>query len=399
VRGSRRWRQKLLKEIQETPVDQLARNVLTYRRFRKRFLLDVYLDRCDDLASEAPQEGLKLAESAPEFARLTKLAEGTLDDDSAEMRAWMIIGTAHRALGAHREAEAAYNTASTFRASADDSASLRLRMAILRTDQGRHMTAFELADAAVSHFEARSRAHGRGRISETDHCSLATALVVRGFTQVAAYYQGENIDGMDRPVRDFVTAIKCSTDTTPKARRAALQNLIGMAGLAWIGEERIGLNPQETDVLMNDIIRKIRIAHGPASLSLAKALWVQGSARARLAGSMVPRARYPFRDALSIFEKQGRWEAVVQIRLEMAWWYLQCSDARGALQLVSPLLAPEMANRYPRHWLAVLQTLTTTCNLSTAADAIREIRGIKVPVPDCKAETEPRGRWESEAGW
>ena len=399
-KGTRRWRQKLLKEILETPVEELAERVLECRRFWKRFLLEAFLDRCDDLASDQPQEGLKLARSAPEYARLTKLAEGTLDDDGPEIRAWMVLGSAYRAIGSYIEAEAAYDSASTLRGSADDVACLDFRMAILRTEQGRFADAYELANVAVGHFEARLKSDRRASFRESDHCSLATALVIRGFTWAQARAQGEVIDDMSRPARDFISALKCSTDSTPKARRWALQNLLGMAALSWISDEKLGLNPAETDILMEDLIQKIRNAHGPKSISLARALWIQGSARARLAGSsLVPRARYPFRDAMSIFEYNGKWDDIVHIRLEMAWWCLQCSDTDSALELIAPLLSPDWADRYPRHWRSVLDSLRLTCTLKTAANAFREIRGIKVTVPDSDSEpvTESRGRWD--VGW
>ena len=205
---------------------------------------------------------------------------------------------------------------------------------------------------------------------------------------------------MKRPLSDFILALRCSTEATPKARRWALQNLVRMVGLSWISEEKIGLKPADVDVLMQSIIQKIRMAHGPKSISLATALWIQGSARARLASSaMVPRAKYLFCDALEIFADLGRWEDVVHISIEMAWWCIQGNDIAGAIEIIRPLLTPEWAPRYSRLWRTALENLLVSCSLKAAADAIQTTRGIKVKLPDPEGEIVSTSRWESDVGW
>ena len=112
------------------------------------------------------------------------------------------------------------------------------------------------------------------------------------------------------------------------------------------------------------------------------------------------RARYLFCDALEMFADLGRWEDVVHISLEMAWWCLQGNDIEGAIVIISPLLSIEWAQRYPRHWRSVLETLQVNCSLKAAADAIQTIRDIKVRLlPDSEKKIVPTGRWQSDVGW
>lgn len=395
----RKYRQRLLRQVRTAEPRRLAREVLTLSRFRKGFLFEEYLARCEHLISTAPREALVVAEAAPEYARLTALEEGRPDDCLWEARAWAVLGSAYRATGEYPKAERAFKSAAEdLKGNKDEIHSLMCRVAVMRSEQRRHKQALDLADKSVAYFAKRY--DPTRKLNEIDNYSLASSLAIRGFTRCQAHAQGEDFD-ITLAALDYVSALKVCTARTPRTRFNALKSLISLLCLGWLGSDyQIGLSPSDVDRGFDRLLECIKETDGRRSLSYAQALWIRATARARIAGSMmVPRAECLFVESRELLDRLGQWENFAHISVEMAWWYVQSGDWPKAKRVLTPLLSDERATRYPTHWYSAIEAWVKTESLEAAAKTLATVRDCTVTVPEKDDATRSKGRWSSGGLW
>jgi tetratricopeptide (TPR) repeat protein len=397
--GERKYRERLLRQVRKTKPGILVGEVLTYSRFRKPYLVEEYLARCDRLISTRPAEALQLAKVAPKYAKLTALEVGKPEDKRLEARAWAVLGSAHRGMGEYRAADEAFKSAAEIRGDRDEYYSLVCRVAVMRTEQRRYNEAIELADRSIAYFEKRY--DPTRKINERDNYSLASALAIRGFTRFQAYNQGEDLN-ISLAAIDYKRALEVCTRWTPRTRLNSLQSLISLICLGWLGgNQHIRVPAVDIDRSFETLRQCIKKADGRVSVAYAKALWVQASARARIAGSMmVPRSECLFLEASELLRGLEQWEDFVHVTVEIAWWYIQSGEWIKAKGVLTPLLSSDWSGKYPSHWFAVIEAWVKTETLEAATKTIETVRDCKITLPKMEVPGDhDEGRWVSDDLW
>ncbi len=123
--------------------------LLKNREFWREEIFWRFAERCDEITFQNPQQGLEEARNAPRLAYLCTAASDY--PERLYVRAYSLIGSAHRAYGHYDQAEANY--AQAIEHGRDlaplDLVGLKRRMAILRRDLNDYEGALELVNEAI----------------------------------------------------------------------------------------------------------------------------------------------------------------------------------------------------------------------------------------------------------
>ncbi len=166
---SEKHAKRLLRELRPR-LPEAAELVLELPCYWDPGFCDLLLDFCDEVIFSDPQAGLKIARVC------LRLAEAVLEEPSPEgrlehreriVRAYMVLGSAHRAVSRYAKAENAYRAAAQRcrSVSASCRAELDQRVAYLRVCQGHLPEALRLIRSAQDRFEAADNEAGAGTAS------------------------------------------------------------------------------------------------------------------------------------------------------------------------------------------------------------------------------------------
>lgn len=166
------WAKRLLRELRD-PDTVLSRA----RTYADAVFLQLFFAWLDERIYRDPRSALKWARIAPDLARLTPEdagPEGRQAHRSRQVKAWIILASAYRAVSEHGAADRSYAEAlkliSSGTVSPPIKADTRRRLSYLRACQGRNEEALELATEAVE--SLRDLDNGR---------ALARALIAQGY--------------------------------------------------------------------------------------------------------------------------------------------------------------------------------------------------------------------------
>ncbi len=158
---------RLLRELQPK-LPEAAEQVLERSCYWDPGFCDLYLEFCDEMIFSDPQVGLEIAQVAPRLAEATPREanpEGRREDQERLVRAYVVLGSAYRAMTRYREAGEAYRKALRLcrrRVSVSCQADLDQRWAYLHACQGRFADALRFIKRARGRFEAVKDASGAG---------------------------------------------------------------------------------------------------------------------------------------------------------------------------------------------------------------------------------------------
>ncbi len=172
-----------------------------------------FVERCEDAIFHDPPLGLKLAEVAPRYARAVPERQnpaGRKESYGRLIRAYALLGSANRAVGHFKLAEAAYQKALEIsrkkRVPATARADLYLKLAGLRAWQKRFNEALQLTEHAFKLFQ-----------SEEDLQGEALALAVRGAVYSLAHRLPESIEVLSKILSKY--------KLTPRVEYSVIGNL------------------------------------------------------------------------------------------------------------------------------------------------------------------------------
>ncbi|MEM1177227.1 MAG: hypothetical protein AAGM22_02685 [Acidobacteriota bacterium] len=266
--------------------------------------LELYLERCDSLAFDAPREGLDLALHAPQLARRVPVDRGAGTYRSFEVRysfevrSIVVLASLYRLVGHYLEAERHYEAAfaltRTQTVSQDAQAELIRRHGYFLLSQ-RDPLAIPALEDAVQAFRGCDDRNG-----------LADALVSLGICRCEL--QSDIPDGL-RHFAEALTVLDAGTVRGQETAMAALANLSHALSL--------GATLAHQDEV-RALVKQARAALStqPRSLLKAKLLWMEGLLYrnlhfARHAARLLGRAR-------SMFESMGLPELFALVSLDLA---------------------------------------------------------------------------------
>ncbi len=177
---SEKHAKRLLRQLQPK-LPEAAEEVLERSCYWDQGFFALFLDLCDETIFSDPQAGLRMALVAPRLAEAVPEEpgpEGRRESLERLVRAYMVLGSAYRAVTRYAEAERAYNAAFRHcRRTVSDScrADLDQRLAFLCSCQGRFDKAIRLAQHAEARFKAARNTAGAG-----------TAAVIHGAILIQA---------------------------------------------------------------------------------------------------------------------------------------------------------------------------------------------------------------------
>ncbi|MDA8017727.1 MAG: hypothetical protein MPN21_09790 [Thermoanaerobaculia bacterium] len=247
-----------------------AGKVLTHHRYWTVQFLELYLERCDEIAFDVPADAYLLAQHAPEVARRTRVGpearefDTPLDKLSGIVMALAVKGSCCRA---HEElAEAALCFRRAFEGVRGRTASTSV-MAELHRRYAALLAVGREQETALQHLEqSLTLADQAG-----DRDAAADGLALRGYLQSEA-----------RPaeaVLDFIQASRLADLRSRRGERtaqAALYNLI-----ATLAMDSVGLRDQETALKLLQGL-KDHLKGTPTSVRKMKVLWIEGLILANL---------------------------------------------------------------------------------------------------------------------
>lgn len=140
-----RYARALIKEA----LEQGAPVLLERKKYWKRTVFELFLDRCDSHTFTQPSFGLSLAELAPEFAKCVARHDRSIAESTLLLRAYAVLGSAFRAVSRLEEADAAYQMAGEQETPPLERAELLRRLAYLRMEQRHLGDALACIDEAI----------------------------------------------------------------------------------------------------------------------------------------------------------------------------------------------------------------------------------------------------------
>ncbi len=153
-----------------------GQTLLSESKYHNEKIFLEFIEQCDETTTNEPEAGFELARHAPAFAE--KVAPTVKRPEPLFVAAYSVLGTAHRAIGDHAQAESTYDQAEEHGQSLSELELLDLkrRRAYLRLAQGHQDEALELIDTTIITY----RIHGN--LSKRDflgRCHLARGEINR----------------------------------------------------------------------------------------------------------------------------------------------------------------------------------------------------------------------------
>ncbi|MCP3963201.1 MAG: tetratricopeptide repeat protein [bacterium] len=244
----------------------------------------LYFDRCDELISEAPENGLEAAEVCPELAYLIQIMT-RMPQPRLRLRALAVLGTAYRATDDLEQAEQTYGEAFDLLRSESiprlDEANLLFRFAALRSFQNRYQEAVEWASRSVAIY--------RQAPDDIQRRHLGEALTARGYIH---HMHGHLTPAMT----DWGQALP-ATDVklTPRIFYAIVHNLV-------LGITEGAVYSGDLSLIEHHVAQSKKFfSRKPLSHPKLKILWLQGMIMMRFGSTR--RGEAAFRKAIEGFLK------------------------------------------------------------------------------------------------
>ncbi len=354
---------KLLRKMPDRPGEILKRP-----NYWDLTFLRVYLDRCDHVLFNDPKAGFKMAELAVELAPLISdgsphewqvCASAAEKQQHLELRVRSIatLGGACRAAGKLRKADKVYRSAlevaDAGQMSVPAKADLSMRLAKLRSAQGKFEVALELAAGAIGVFRNR------------DRIQWANALVTKGYVLGESSRHSEAIPFFAEAL-ELIRPSRRASSRASRVFHSAVHNLASALSHGCYSEHVIQALP-----FLAEARKYFRGQRN--SINKQKLVWVEARIHSRLACTADAERR--FLSAYQKFLELGAPLEAALLGLELSLLYLKWREWTKLQEIAVATFEAVHALSMPAEELAALRLWVEGARMrSLTAESVRSAR-------------------------